>query len=101
MVLAAGLALRENRALDLKAPQPIIDERQLLYERRAPLSELAEERVGVQSRCRHPNEPIHVGCGLVVGERLTRGAQGNALKTLVPSIRGAAGTTIQDTRCGR
>jgi hypothetical protein len=32
---------------DLEAPQPIIDERQFLHERRAPLAKLVEERVGV------------------------------------------------------
>src|SRR5258705_799083 len=33
---------------DLKAPQPLVYERQLLYERRTALAELVEERVGVQ-----------------------------------------------------
>ena len=33
---------------DLEAPQTLVYERQFLHERRAPLAELVEERVGVQ-----------------------------------------------------
>src|SRR2546428_11115939 len=33
---------------DLEAPQPLVYERQLLYERHTVLAELVEERVGVQ-----------------------------------------------------
>ena len=33
---------------DLEAPQAVIDERQLFHERRTPLLELVEQRVGVQ-----------------------------------------------------
>src|SRR5437867_233347 len=33
---------------DLEAPQPLVYERQLLYERHTALAELVEERVGVQ-----------------------------------------------------
>src|SRR5262245_41470584 len=33
---------------DLEAPQPLVYERQLLYERRPPLAELGKERIGVR-----------------------------------------------------
>src|SRR5262245_22790843 len=43
---------------DFEAPEAIINERQLLHERRAPPLELAEEHVGVQSvDVRIPSSP--------------------------------------------
>src|SRR5262245_31507936 len=47
---------------DLEPPQPIVDERQLFHERRAPLSELAEKHVGVHSvDVRIPTSPCVSG----------------------------------------
>ena len=47
---------------DLEAPQPIIDERQLLHERRASLAELTEKHVGVQCvEVRIPTSPFVSG----------------------------------------
>src|SRR6185295_18993805 len=47
---------------NLKAPQPLVYERQLLYERRTALAELVEERVGVQGvDIRVPTSPFVPG----------------------------------------
>ena len=47
---------------DLKAPQALVYERQLLYERRTALAELVEERVGVQGvDVRVPTSPFVPG----------------------------------------
>src|SRR4051812_27536586 len=47
---------------DLKAPQPIVYERQLLYERRTALAELVEQRVGVEGiDVRVPTSPFVPG----------------------------------------
>ena len=49
---------------DLEAPQAVIDERQLFHERRTPLLELVEQRVGKDS-FEHDADPVPAHLAIV------------------------------------